>query len=270
MLGGKWSKYCSLALFSTNHQKDTSEKMWGWPWDGPPLAKMQKAINSRQILCILLAIPELKSPELAVLPPPEEPQKINPFSFEAFIMEIWDRIRPGGLLLCSTSSRGNSWSLLTEILCRPSVHIRIPDCHKKTWAKKQPRKTKSFNTWFQPSRNVSADGNVFQTKYAPVLSLQSYHRHLSPCHWPGCCSRWGDTSSCCNLKKTEFVIQGLTSTLLSHSGKRCVKVLVRDSAEFSAGVSSLLLIKESASWERQYPLIKWVVAVMLDAVSAFN
>lgn len=59
---------------------------------------MQKAINSRQILCILLAIPELKSPELAVLPPPEEPQKINPFSFEAFIMEIWDRIRPVAVL----------------------------------------------------------------------------------------------------------------------------------------------------------------------------
>lgn len=98
MLGGKWSKYCSLALFSTNHQKDILEKMWGWPWDGPPLAKMQKAINSRQILCILLAIPELKSPELAVLPPPEEPQKINPFSFEAFIMEIWDRIRPVAVL----------------------------------------------------------------------------------------------------------------------------------------------------------------------------
>lgn len=84
---------------------------------------MQKAINSRQILCILLAIPELKSPELAVLPPPEEPQKINPFSFEAFIMEIWDRIRPGGLLLCSTSSRGNSWSLLTK---RDPVQAKRP------------------------------------------------------------------------------------------------------------------------------------------------
>lgn len=70
--------------------------------------------------------------------------------------------------------------------------------------------------------------------------------------------------------QTELIIQGVTFALLSLSGKRCVKVLVRDSAEFSAGVSPLLLIKASASWERQYPIIKWVVAVTLDAISAFS
>lgn len=71
-------------------------------------------------------------------------------------------------------------------------------------------------------------------------------------------------------KKTVLACQDLACALPSFSVKWCVKALARNRAEFSAEVSSLLLIKASASRERQYPIIEWVVAVMLDVVSAFN
>lgn len=71
-------------------------------------------------------------------------------------------------------------------------------------------------------------------------------------------------------KQVMLASQELACALSSLSVKRCVKVLARNRAEFSAEVSPLLLIKASRSQERQYPIIEWVVPVMLDAVSAFN
>lgn len=93
----------------------------------------------------------------------------------------------------------------------------------------------------------------------------------APPNQGGTSHQWSETHpSTTTNKRAMLGSQELARALPSLSGKRCAKVLARNRAEFSAEVSSLLLIKASRSQERQYPIIEWVVPVMLDAVSVIN
>lgn len=123
--------------------------------------------------------------------------------------------------------------------------------------------------FFIPIHATEPPGHLLPLRVLPARSSRGQQQHCCS-HQPPPADRVSPALKAMPNKQTVLACQDLACALPSPSMKWCVKALARNRAEFSAEVSSLLLIKASASWERQYPIIEWVVAVMLDVVSAFN